>query len=130
VRGETRAVRQEAVRAPVVVHGSLGAFPAEGHVALAQEEVVAGLEVLVAAAVAECADEVGARGVRGGVAAGEGVGGVEWGLRIAELFGGEEVGGAAEEDGVLVAEVGVGQVAWVLFLGAWGMGRRLAGFSA
>jgi len=118
------------VRAPVVVHGSLGAFPAEGYVIFAQEEVVAALEVLVAAAVAECADEVGARGVRGGVAAGEGVGGVEWGMRIAELFGEEEVGCAAEEDGVFVAEAVVGEVAWVLFLGLWGMGRRSAGFSA
>lgn len=116
--------------APILVHGPLGAFPAEGHVALAQEEAVAVLEVLVAAAVAGSADEVGARGVREGVAAGEGVGGVEWGMRIAVLFGAEEICHAAEEDGVFVAEAVVGKVAWVLFLGSWGVRRRSAGSSA
>lgn len=90
--------------------------------------MVAGLEVLVAAAVAGRADVVGAGGVRGGVAAGEGGGSVGWGVGVAVLFGDEEVAYGAEEDGVLVAGVGSRQVVWVLFLGLWGVRRRSAGF--
>lgn len=78
--------------------------------------MVALFEVGVAAAVARCADEVGARGVGECVAAGEGLAAVVWGVEVVVFFGAEEVGCAAEENGVLVADE-VGRIARVLFLG-------------